>query len=111
MFSIDSGRQVIEHVDAVAARQQLLGEVRADEAGAAGDEETAARRVSLRAPVENGRDPGCIRRTGLGCAPSRYEIVVFKSHLAPAVVAFVNDATGGLERRASRNEGRIIVSS
>ena len=38
MFSIDAGREVVEHVDAMPAREQLVGEVGADEAGAAGDE-------------------------------------------------------------------------
>ena len=39
MFSIAPGREVVEHVDAMAAAEQLVGEVRADEAGAAGDQD------------------------------------------------------------------------
>jgi hypothetical protein len=35
-----SGRQVVDYVDLVTAAQELLAEVRADEAGAAGDEIT-----------------------------------------------------------------------
>ena len=37
-----AGRQVVEHVDLVAALEQRLGQVRADEAGAAGDQHTHA---------------------------------------------------------------------
>jgi hypothetical protein len=35
-------REVVERADPVAVREQLVGEVRADEAGAAGDEDRSA---------------------------------------------------------------------
>ena len=38
MLSMRAGRQVVEDEDLVAALEQRLGEVRADEAGAASDQ-------------------------------------------------------------------------
>ena len=46
-LAVRGGQQQVEHADLVAALQQRVDDVRADEAGAAGDEDGRARRARL----------------------------------------------------------------
>jgi hypothetical protein len=56
---VDLRREVVERADAVAVREQFVGEVRADEAGAAGDEDCPGDGGTLAVP---GSAVGAIRR-------------------------------------------------
>ena len=105
-FARDPGREVVEHAHLVAALEQRADEVRADEAGAAGDER--------RRHAANLRDPARRRRrqapspsqvtasSGMPATmPTAFQVPA-ATRMNPAATSPVNDRAPGCPQREPR---------